>query len=783
MRETATNQQTGAKLYRDDQGAWQPLESATNPQTGQTAYKIDGKWEVQDRRDTPPTETIAGRPNRPLDASYFINKEVIPGMGMPEKLANLFSMGAQNTGAGIGQLGRMGANKLGLYPDDKLQAYQEQVQNLDRVAEPLRQSTDWKGTLAEILGGAMPILPVGAEGLAESLLPRVGQAANIGMKTAVTQPVLGKEPWKEKGEQLAMGAVLGPVTTEATMLLSKPMIWGLDKAVNWFKQAMPGKTITTASGEASTEFRLILEENGIDWDKLSKGAKEYLHQQGRGGVAIPGNLTPEQRVAQAEYNALDMPVTKGQLLRDHNQMNLENSVSGTPYGSELSHVYDQQNKSMIDNILKLQKQTGVEGPLKGDVGEIVGDTVKGHINKVQAEKIGPAYDAITAEYGASTIHPKQLLDSVEDLIKRDARVGNLKWLRGHIREDKIANLSPEQIKAMKASPEMEQSILDEAYLTTEQTENVRKMITGWVNDVKTSDTEKQFYNKFINDIGEDVKRGVGSDVYAPARELAKTEKLDLLDSKTVDRAFRDTNGSEQWFDKSIVNSNITDKEIKTFWDLLGKAGDKGHATKKQVQSLTLQWVMDQATKGTGLTRLQDAKFSVPAFKKALDKLGYSQIGSGKTRLEVIFSSDSEALKMLSSMRRIGERNIPVRMAAGSDTASRTMNILDTLSNIPKAGTAANWAKKYLIHGSNKVQANVAASSHPDMAMNTINKEANALRKQGLNRQMNRHTPMASALTGERERKKLSNLLAGEPVNARVDSNTRRSLANQLMQGR
>ncbi len=74
--------------------------------------QTQGKFKVIGLPGESQAETIAGRPNRPLDASYFINKEVIPGMGMPEKLANLFSMGAQNTGAGIGQLGRMSANNL-----------------------------------------------------------------------------------------------------------------------------------------------------------------------------------------------------------------------------------------------------------------------------------------------------------------------------------------------------------------------------------------------------------------------------------------------------------------------------------------------------------------------------------------------------------------------------------------------------------------------------------------------------------------------------------------------
>ena len=87
MRETATNQQTGAKLYRDDQGAWQPLESATNPQTGQTAYKIDGKWEVQDRRDTPQQEPY----NAPWqeDVKGFI-REVGSGatFGQSDRLAD-----------------------------------------------------------------------------------------------------------------------------------------------------------------------------------------------------------------------------------------------------------------------------------------------------------------------------------------------------------------------------------------------------------------------------------------------------------------------------------------------------------------------------------------------------------------------------------------------------------------------------------------------------------------------------------------------------------------------
>jgi hypothetical protein len=171
MRETATNQQTGAKIYRDDQGAWQPLESATNPQTGQTAYKIGGKWEVQDRRDTPQQEPQDDRNIFQQGADYV--------GGLTNEALNTATFGMSDRVKDFaGDLGTQAGNYIGgLINPDSQQAYLPQRAN-DQRAE-FRESNPYSSFAASMVGG-----------MANPVAGKVGQWMSAG-KTLPQQMVRG----------------------------------------------------------------------------------------------------------------------------------------------------------------------------------------------------------------------------------------------------------------------------------------------------------------------------------------------------------------------------------------------------------------------------------------------------------------------------------------------------------------------------------------------------------------------------------------------------------------
>jgi hypothetical protein len=655
---------------------------------------------------------------------------------------------------------------MGLYPDEKMQAYDDQIKYENSLMQPLREQTGSPGMVSEGMGSAMPILPVGAEYQSTKVLPRVYEAGKVGAKAAFTQPTMSDNPYQEKAQQVGLGAAMGPIAQEGMIALSKPILGVLNRTVEFFQRMKPGKVLIDASGEATAEFKIILEEQGIKWGELANDAKDYLRKQSQGSIEIPKNLTPQQRLAQAEYEALKMPSTKGQLLRDADQMNLENTLSGTPYGRELGNVYDSQNKRMVENLSELQEPLGYKNPKQYDVGENVGQTIKGHLGNVQGNVITPAYDKITAQYGEELFAPSGLQSLIDELFSESAEgnIKKLKWIRGMLNTSRKKNMSPQMLKALEASEGGAGIINFKAQpITVKQADNVRKRLAEFAESSPDL-TEQKFYKEMVELLDQDVTAKFGSDVYAPARNLAKTEKLDFLDSRTVDKAFKSTQGHEQWFENSLVNRNIQVDEVKKFWSLLGRAGTKGVKTKKQMQSLTLQWLMDQSTKNTGLTRLEDPKFSVPAFKKALDRLGFSEAGRGNTKLETIFSDNPEALSMLSTMLRVGERNIPLPMArAGSDTFQKSINALDKLSMVPKLGVAANWAKKLMVDAKAGSQAKAATESLPGFTMSSINNDATQAGR--LTRQLagnkfivNSPTSLMSALMGEQQRREPSGRL-------------------------
>lgn len=98
--ETATNPQTGQKLYLDDQGGWQPLETATNPKTGQKAMLKNGKWETLDRRKQAPQnpETWGDVASQAVDnfvpsAKQFGKDIAEPFIHPVDTAKNLFGLG------------------------------------------------------------------------------------------------------------------------------------------------------------------------------------------------------------------------------------------------------------------------------------------------------------------------------------------------------------------------------------------------------------------------------------------------------------------------------------------------------------------------------------------------------------------------------------------------------------------------------------------------------------------------------------------------------------------
>ena len=309
--ETATNPQTGQKLYLDDQGGWQPLETATNPKTGQKAMLKNGKWEPLDRRQAEPEPADAPWQE---DVKGFI-REVGSGatFGLSDNLADI-TQEAEN----------YWRDKLGMAPSENTKSshelrtqFREQHPNISMGAtiggalvNPVNRAVgNWSmaGKLpAQMLKGSAAGAGLGAtQAIGESAGPmseRLQAGADAAKMGAVFGPLApavvkaGSNVFGGIGNKLAAYGSPEMQLSQASRLMAKALKddgYTVKTALAKLKELGPSSTLADLGDSTRSVLRAVYDRGGIGAQKVAKffGKRQggEMIQEGKGAGLQTGH--------------------------------------------------------------------------------------------------------------------------------------------------------------------------------------------------------------------------------------------------------------------------------------------------------------------------------------------------------------------------------------------------------------------------------------------------------------------------------------------------------------
>lgn len=176
--------------------------------------------------------------------------------------------------------------------------------------------------------------------LAVSKAARVGQGAAIGGATAGMQPVLDTEDgfWGKKAGQVAAGAVGGAILT--------PVLAKVGEAVVRRLGAMPGR-----SSNPDQAIEAALREVGQSLHDIPPAQLQALRSQVQESLSQGRAVDPAAALRKADFDALGMEPTRGQLSRDPVQFAKEMNLRGVhDVGEPLMARFQEQGRALASRL-------------------------------------------------------------------------------------------------------------------------------------------------------------------------------------------------------------------------------------------------------------------------------------------------------------------------------------------------------------------------------------------------------------------------------------------------
>ncbi len=520
----------------------------------------------------------------------------------------------------------------------------------------------------------------------------------------------GEDYWKDKGWQMGIGAVGGPIVGELVYKLLQvgvgagQSIKSLgDKTLNFVKTL--GKHI--GEGKQLPESLSQLPERDVRG--VSVAIQERVEQILKEAKSQGGVLTPEQALKVANYESIGYPsgtkgaekyplegMTPAQVTQDRGIAAEEKMLEGNPFYIQKMMDQDQYVTGAIGKVSeKLQTPTGRTPAYTGEVGypEITstGKEVAGVADAMSERlraKTGRIYSQATQEYGKARVKPTNYMKTVEE-IKNDATASDVTdkvaGMTGKIRATMI-NQRPKPYKGqkgtMKADKQKLPSSLDDAWsastakpqpttqpkadsLSVASYEGIRKTITNHVAQLRKSGNLEgaEVMRKLRNAMDRDVELAVGHDVYKVGRGVHEAGMTGHLDHPVVTKVL--TGGYNEKFEQVV-----TDVEKLPYEQLLKlkrgmyTEGARGKEAWRKLASQIWHEMKEKAIKGYEGHGPQGRTVGVPTLENKIKQFSKTASGLGantpKGKLlfgEEIANEITNILKASRDLQIMGKREV------------------------------------------------------------------------------------------------------------------------------
>lgn len=575
-----------------------------------------------------------------------------------------FWQGATDLPVGLVQL----AAKLG--PDKIDQAVTEYVRSRESDYQAARQADGFDQTtdIGRVAGTITASIPFGGKAAAATLPGRMLQGSKIGAALAAASPVdpgeEGADYWKQKAVQVAGGAVIGAAAPPVV----EGVIKGTGMAVNAvakFLQGLPNRLTNKATQDAiENTLTVELQKNGVDFGALTRQARDALILETQRALKAGGTIDADAIRRIADFQALGVQPTAGQISRNPSQFALERNLGKTEIGAPLAERFNEQNTRLIGVLDDARAATGSVTKDAYDAGGRVMGAVRAE-DEAAKKAVKAAYDAAKAKAGIEAEVP------MEGIAQRLGQI--------------IDEFGPENIPPAVMRRLQEFGLLEgkqTKIFNIAEAEKLRKLVGNNMPGQRTPidgalTPLKQSIDDAVNSlaqkgdvIGEEAAQAVAQARSVAAERFKKIESIPLL----ADMLKKKQIPPEDVVDTYILRGSVD--EVKTLMGQLppGARGD--------VRAAVIDWLKSKAVNGAGDT----ATFTQAGFNKALDDIGARNLDS-------IFEKTTTGNQpnILEQLRRLGRvaaaaQKAPVSSGVNySSSATAIIDMLDKVGRLPIVG--------------------------------------------------------------------------------------------------
>tara|TARA_Y100000593_G_scaffold84393_1_gene159785 strand:+ start:1051 stop:3483 length:2433 start_codon:yes stop_codon:yes gene_type:complete len=511
----------------------------------------------------------------------------------------------------------------------------------------------------------------------------------------------GEDYWKDKGWQMGVGAVGGPIIGEIAFRILQAGVAGAEGI-----QRLGNKTIDFVKsfaerirqGEQLPESLAQLPDDALRGVPVQ--IQERLQQILDEAKTQGGVLTPEQALRVATQESIGYPsgtqgaemfphrpLTPAQLTQDPAIAAEELMLEGNPAYKQILRDQDKYMTGAVDKISeKLQTPTGRTPAYTGEAGypEITstGREVAGVADAMSERlraKTGRIYSQATKEYGKARVKPINYMKTVEE-IKDDATASEVTdkvaGMTGKIRRTMI-NQRPKPYKGQKGTmkadmwsssagkppPPTVQPKADS--LSVASYEGIRKTITNHVAQLRKSGNLEgaKVMRKLRDAMDRDVELAVGHDVYKVGRGVHEAGMKGHLDHPVVTKVL--TGGYDDKFEQVVADvEKLPYEQLLKLKSGMYSEGARGKEAWRRLAAQIWHEMKEKAIKGYEGHGPQGRMVGVPTLESKIKQFSKTASGLGantpKGKLlfgEEIANEITNILKASRDLQIMGKREV------------------------------------------------------------------------------------------------------------------------------
>lgn len=514
---------------------------------------------------------------------------------------------------------------------------------------------DWLRLGGNILGTAPAIAIPG--GGAASLPVRMLSGAGQG---AASSAALFTPDGESKGSQIAIGTLVGGAVPAAFDGVRRGVSTVADKVSARVK---PQVNVSVQNSPLAGEIKLMLEQRGLDWNKLTSAVQTSLLSDAENAMRVGGKLDPEALARKATIESVGAKPTVAAVTRDPKAWQTEQNLRGiTGVGEPIVKRAQENAQAMVDNLATLGSKTGGRAKTAYEAGE-------------------SAIRAIKAQDAAKDDAVSELYDAFRQSGQQHAKVPHEKLtvaLGRVIDEQGIEALPPAVVNRLKEFGYLDSKMTRQ--LTIGEADKFNRFLNTWNPGRGPEARAIGIVKNALQQSMLDIQDAGGKDAVlamTKARTAAAQRFAEADASKGISAALDDVS-PDNFVKKFVFDADVKDVR-NTLAELRKTAGGN------QAIADTKGHLLDNLLlKATGATNVDDAltggrPFSGAAFGKALDSIS-------PEKLAVLFNGEElQALRTLQKASKYLTTEVPFSDVNHSKTTAALANLLQKIGSTPMLG--------------------------------------------------------------------------------------------------